>query len=185
MFLKTIRDEFEFHCQSRKLSPKTTRNYTKQINYLLTFLAKEEQIHHIEDVEPRHIKAFLLKMSKSGRKANYINDLLKAYKVFFRYAHEEGYTKTLLTEKIHNVQKPKVIIRTFSDEELKRLSAYYHGHDFLSIRNKTIMLLLIDTGIRLSELTGLTEEQVKSDYIIIRGKAKKERVVPKSPLLSK
>ena len=47
------------------------------------------------------------------------------------------------------------------------------------------MLLLMDTGIRLSELTGLTEEQIKHDYIIIRGKGAKERVVPKSPLLSK
>lgn len=185
MLLTTVRDEFEFHCQCRKLSPKTTRNYTKQINYLLTFLEQEEQIRHIEDVEPRHIKAFLLRMSRNGRTANYINDLLKAYKVFFRYAFEEGYAQTLLTEKISNVQRPKVIIRTFSDEELKRISGYYHGHDFLSIRNKTIMLLLIDTGIRLSELTGLTEEQVKPDYIIIRGKGNKERVVPKSPLLSK
>ena len=185
MLLTTVRDEFEFHCQCRKLSSKTTRNYTKQINYLLTFLEQEEQIRHIEDVEPKHIKTFLLRMSRNGRTANYINDLLKAYKVFFRYAYEEGYAQTLLTEKISNVKKPKVIIRTFSDEELKRISGYYHGHDFLSIRNKTIILLLIDTGIRLSELTELTEEQVKPDYIIIRGKGNKERVVPKSPLLSK
>lgn len=185
MLLTTVRDEFEFHCKCRKLSPKTTKNYTKQINYLLEFLSQEKQIRHIEDVVPQHISAFLLKKSNAGRTANYINDLLKAYKVFFRYAYEEGYTQSLLTEKISNVKKPKVIIRTFSNENLKRISNYYHGHDFLSIRNKTIMLLLIDTGIRLSELTELTEEQLKSDYIIIRGKGDKERVVPKSPILGK
>ncbi|MBR2132124.1 MAG: hypothetical protein IJ955_06235 [Oscillospiraceae bacterium] len=39
--------------------------------------------------------------------------------------------------------------------------AYYQGHDYLTIRNKVIILMLIDTGIRLSELTGLTEEQIK------------------------
>ena len=65
------------------------------------------------------------------------------------------------------------------------MSSYYQGHDFLSIRNKVILLTLMDTGIRLSELTGLTEEQLKFDYIIIRGKGNKERVVPKSPLLGK
>ena len=58
---------------------------------------------------------------------------------------------------------------------------FYQGHDFLTIRNKVIMLILVDTGIRLSELTSLTEEQIKHDYIIIRGKGSKERVVPKSP----
>ena len=64
------------------------------------------------------------------------------------------------------------------------MSNYYQGYDYLPIRNRVIMMLLIDTGIRLSELTGLTEEQIKHDYIIIRGKGNKERVVPKSPLLS-
>ena len=45
--------------------------------------------------------------------------------------------------------------------------------------------MLIDTGIRLSELTNMTLEQLKADYLIIRGKGDKERVVPKSPLLGK
>ena len=184
MLLAAIKDEFIFDCQCRKLSPKTINNYSKQLDYLLRFL-EEKTVKHIEDTEPRHIKEFLLAMSKSGRKPNYVNDLLKAFKVFFRYANTEGYTPTILTDKIHNVKKPKVIIRTFSEQELKRMSTYYQGHDFLTIRNKVIMLMLIDTGIRLSELTGLTEAQIKPDYIIIKGKGDKERVVPKSPLLSK
>ena len=185
MLLTAVRDEFSFHCQCRKLSPRTIKNYTKQIDYLIRYLVQEHDITHIEDVEPKQIKSFLLTMSKTGHTANYVNDLLKAYKVYFRYAYEEGYTPDLLTKKIKNAQKPKVIIRTFTEQELKRMSNYYQGYDYLTIRNKVIMMLLIDTGIRLSELTGLTEEQIKYDYIIIRGKGNKERVVPKSPLLSK
>lgn len=185
MLLTTVRDEFTFHCQCRKLSPKTVRNYTKQINYLLRFLENEKKIFHIDDVEPKQIKEFLLFMSQTGHTANYVNDLLKAYKVFFRYAFDEEYTEHLLTEKIKGLKKPKVIIRTFSERELKQMSGFYQGYDYLNVRNKVIMMMLIDTGIRLSELTDLTEEQIKYDYIIIRGKGNKERVVPKSPLLSK
>ncbi len=185
MLLTTVRDEFVFHCQCRNLSPKTTRNYSRQIDYLLNYLKQEHDVTHIEDVEPEFIKRFLLVMKNTNHRPNYLNDLLKAFKVFFRYAHEEDYTKTLLTEKIHNVKAPKVIIRTFTAPELKKLSNYYQGHDFLNIRNKVIMLMLIDTGIRMSELIGLTEEQLKYDYIIIHGKGAKERVVPKSPLLGK
>lgn len=185
MMLTAVRDEFVFQCQCRKLSPRTVKNYTKQIDYLLRFLEDEKAVTHIEDVETRQIKEFLLTMTKAGRTANYVNDLLKAYKVFFRYAFEEDYTRELLTKKIQNVKKPKVVIRTFTEQELKKLSNYYQGYDYLTIRNKVIILLLIDTGIRLSELTELTEEQIKYDYIIIRGKGAKERVVPKSPLLSK
>lgn len=185
MLLTAVRDEFIFHCECRKLSPKTIKNYGKQIDYLLNFLETEKSVRHIEDVEQKQIKMFLLSMTKAGRKANYVNDLLKVYKVFFRYAYEEEYTETLLTAKIKKVKKPKVLIRTFSEQELKRMTNFYKGYDYLSIRNKVIMLFLIDTGIRLSELTELKEEQLKYDYIVIHGKGDKERVVPKSPLLSK
>ena len=84
MLLTAVRDEFSFHCQSRKLSPRTIKNYTKQIDYLLRFLQEEKRTIHIEDVTSKDIKEFLVKMSKLGRSANYVNDLLKAYKVFFK-----------------------------------------------------------------------------------------------------
>lgn len=185
MLLEDVKKEYVFHCEYRKLSAKTIDNYGKQIGYLLRFLQQEKGIVQIENVLSKHIKEFLLNMSKTGHTANYVNDLLKAFKVFFRYAHGEGYTDKLLTADIHNVKKPKVIIRAFTERELKRMCSYYDGYDFLSIRNKTMLMLLSDTGIRMSELIELTEEQIRHDYIIIRGKGDKERVVPKSPLLSK
>ena len=36
MLLATVKDEFVFHCQSRNLSPKTTKNYGKQIEYVIS-----------------------------------------------------------------------------------------------------------------------------------------------------
>jgi integrase/recombinase XerD len=185
MLLTTVREEYVFNCQCRKLSEKTIGNYSKQLGYLFNYLEEKEQIKDIEGVVPQHIKQFLMKMRQAGRTVNSYNDLLKAFKVFFRYACEEGYTDTLLTEKIKNAKGSKVIIRTFADQELKRLITYYQGNDYLTIRNKVIMLFLVDTGVRLSELTGLTEAQIKQEHIIIKGKGDKERVVPKSPLLRK
>ncbi|MCL2083288.1 MAG: tyrosine-type recombinase/integrase [Oscillospiraceae bacterium] len=185
MLLETIKEEYIFNCQCRKLSDKTIKNYEKQIEYLLRFLEQEKGVTEIEGVKPQYIKEFLMKMKQAGRTVNYFNDLLKAFKVFFRYAYEEGYVETLLTEKIKNAKGGKVIIRTFSDTEIKRMMSHYQGHDFLNIRDKVMLLTLIDTGIRLSELISLTETQIKHNYIIIHGKGNKERVVPKSPLLGK
>jgi len=185
MLLKTVKEEFVFNCQCRKLSDKTIKNYGKQIDYLFNYLQEEHGVANVEEVKPQYIKQFLMAMKAKGRTVNYFNDLLKAYKVFFRYAFDEGYTETLVTEKIKNAKNEKVIIRSFSDGEVKRLINFYNGNKYLDIRNKTIILMFIDTGIRLSELTSLTEEQIKHDYIIIKGKGEKERVVPKSPLLGK
>ena len=55
MLLKSVRDEFVFHCQSRKLSPKTVNNYTKQLEYLINYLEVEKDTKHIDDVEPKFI----------------------------------------------------------------------------------------------------------------------------------
>jgi integrase/recombinase XerD len=185
MLLSVIRDEFVFNCQCRRLSDKTIKNYSKQIDYLLNFLKQEKDVEEIEDVQTQYIKQFLLNMKKSGRKVNYLNDLLKAFKVFFRYAYEEGYAASFLVEKIKNAKGGKVILRTFSEQETKRLINFYEGRKYLDVRNKVMLMLLIDTGIRIGELISMTEAQIKHDYIIVRGKGDKERVVPKSPLLSK
>lgn len=184
MLLEDVKNEFIFNCQCRKLSPRTIKNYGKQINYLSVFL-KEKGIVDVEKVKSQHIRQFLMDILKTDHSVNYFNDLLKVYKILFRYAYEEGYTETLITEKIKNAKGEKVIIRTFSEDELKRMIGYYNGNDYISVRNKVIIMLLVDTGMRLSEVTSLTDEQIKNDYIIVLGKGNKERVVPKSPMLSK
>ena len=46
MLLSAVRDEFAFHCECRKLSPRTVKNYTKQIDYLLRFLETEKSVAH-------------------------------------------------------------------------------------------------------------------------------------------
>ncbi len=185
MLLKDLSEEFKFNCQCRRLSERTTNNYQKQISYLLDFFEEEYHITQLEDVRRQHIRKFLLIMENKGRKPQYINDLLKAFKCFFKYLQQEEYTKELITEKIHNVKQSKVIIKTFSNDEVKRMINYWSGYNYLSIRNKTIICTFFDTGIRLNELVTLTDEQVHTDYLLIHGKGDKERVVPKSPYLSK
>lgn len=139
MLLKDLAEEFIFNCQCRKLSEKTIHNYKLQLGYLLDYLSKEHDVTELEKVKPQMIKQYMLSMQKKGRKPQYINDLLKVYKCFFRYLFEESYTDVVITERIRNVKEPKVIIKTFSDEEVKDMVNYYSGRDYLSVRNKAIM----------------------------------------------
>lgn len=185
MLLKDLLTEFEFNCQCRKLSAKTTSNYKKQIGYLLNFLEQEYQVADLEAVQAPQIKRFLISMSNKGRKPQYVNDLLKAFKCYFKYAFEEGYTNTIKTDKIKNVKLPKTVIQTFSPIDVKNMIDFYSDNDYLSIRNRAIMCLLFDTGMRLNEVLTLKDEQIKDDYILVHGKGDKERVVSKSPLLAK
>lgn len=185
MLLTDAAKEFEFNCQCRKLSDKTIRNYGKLIGYLLDYLKEQHKVLCLEDVRPMYIKAYLMMLQERGAKPQYINDQLKAFKVLFRYLYEEGYTDSILTERIKNVKQPKTIIKTFTEQEVKKMTEYYNGHTFMEVRNRLMLMTFFDTGIRVSELIDLKLSQVKDEYILIHGKGDKERVVPKSPLLNK
>ena len=185
VFLKHAIKEYEFDCKARKLGVNTIQGYMRMLRYLMDYLDREYDITQIKDVKPFHIKHFLLLKQEEGKKPQYINDLLKVYKTFFRYLEEEEYLDKAPTAKIHNVKQPKVLIRTFSEDEIRRMLNYCNGRDFVSIRNKALLSILFDTGMRLNEVVSLKREQIHEEYILVHGKGNKERLVPVSPFLGK
>ena len=62
---------------------------------------------------------------------------------------------------------------------------YFNGTDYLSIRNRMILMIFFDTGIRASELINMKLDQIQDSYFIIYGKGRKERVVPKNAAVGK
>lgn len=185
MEINVVIQEFGFDCKIRKLSPKTIENYQKQLTDLQRYLADEHNTTLIEAVRSIHIKQFLAMMDEKGRKPQYINDLLKVFKTFFNYCEKEGHIKTSPAASIRNMKQPKVVIMTFSENEIRGLLNHFSGRDFISMRNKTIIALLFDTGMRLAEVINLRSEQIHDEYILVHGKGNKERLVPVSPFLAK
>ncbi len=185
MLLKDLTAEYIFNCKCRRLSPKTIRNYNLILHLFLDYLEQDLKVTSLEELTTYHIKSFIRRKDGEGKKPNYLNDILKVCKNFCKYLYEEQYTKSILTEKIKDVKKPKTIIKTFTDKQVSEMIKCYTGYDYLSMRNKLMLFIFFDTGIRLNELITLQIDQIKDDYIIIYGKGDKERVVPKSPFLSK
>ena len=140
---------------------------------------------NIEDVKPAHIKSFMAKMDDAGRKPQYINDLLKVFKTFFTYLEAEGYIKTSPAKRIRNMKLPKLKLRTFTEKNIMNMIDFYSGQSFVDIRNRAMIALMFDTGVRLSELMEMIESQIHEDSIMIYGKGANERVVPVSPFLAK
>ena len=185
MLLQTLVSEFLFECEIREYSQLTVKNYQKQLKHFLQFLSSEFDIDTLEMLEPKHIKAFIKYYQMRQCKPSYINDNLKAVKVLCSYAYKERYVDHLITENIKNVKEPKTLIHTFSEEKIKKMISFYNGHSFIDIRNKLMLMILFDTGIRINELLTMKQDQIQDSYFIIYGKGKKERVVPKNPLVSK
>lgn len=184
LFRDTIQ-EYEFDCCSRKMAPRAVGGYIKMLGYLADYLEQNHKITELEEIKGIHIKKFLMEKEKLGRKPSYINDLLKVYKTFFRYCLNEEYLTKSPTMNVHNVRQTKVLIRSFTEAEIKGMLASVQGKDFISVRNKTMICLFFDTGMRLNEVITMCEEQIHDNYIVVHGKGNKERVVPLSPVMAK
>ncbi|MBR1457383.1 MAG: tyrosine-type recombinase/integrase [Oscillospiraceae bacterium] len=185
MQLESLVKEFLFECEIREYSEKTIENYRKQLRHFTDFLDEQFQICELEELNAPHVKLFIKHYQLRQCKPSYVNDNLKAVKVLCAYAYKEKYVDHLITENIKNVKEPKALIHPFSTEEIKKMIAFYHGSSYIEIRNKLILMILFDTGIRINELIEMREEQIQDSYFIIYGKGRKERIVPKNPLVSK
>ena len=185
MKMEVLAKEFIFDCKVRDLAPRTVRNYEKQLGYFIRYLKEAQGVEDLEDLKPIHIKQFIGMLQGKKSKPSYINDLLKAVRVLCRYAYEEGYSEELATKKVKNVKEPKVLIHTFSDDEIVRMIQYYDGVDYLSIRNRLMLMMMFDTGLRISEIIDMKPEQIRQGYFTIYGKGRKERVVPQNAIVCK
>lgn len=185
MELKMLIQEYLFDCRARELSPRTIHGYEKLLRYFLEYANNVINIHMLQELKPIHIKQYIVSLQKRGCKPSYINDVIKPVKTLCSYAYQEGYTDELITKRVRNVKQPKVLIHTFSTDETKRMIDYFDGKDYLSVRNRLILMMLFDTGVRISELMEMKRHQIRDGVIIIYGKGRKERSVPLNPEVAK
>lgn len=83
------------------------------------------------------------------------------------------------------MKEARTIIKTFNDDEVTKMVNSFKMKDYYEARNKLIILLLVDAGIRNLELSILTMESILETTIIIEGKGNKQRYLYLSPMLKK
>lgn len=83
-------------------------------------------------------------------------------------------------DKVQAPRQDKVIPRTFSIEEIKAMLGACDRFTFNGTRDKTMLILLLSSGIRKSELAGILSENVDLEHGFIKvfGKGSKERIIP-------
>ncbi len=185
MQIKTVYSEFLFDCEVKHFSSKTMKGYRNNLQRFFNYLDAKYGVQDVEEVTAKQIKDFFKELWSNGRKVTYTNGLLKTFRAFFKYALQEEYIKNNPCSKVPWGKEDITLIKTFSDAEVKRMLDVFNERDYMSIRNKAIIAMLVDTGIRNNELCELTIDDVCNGYIKIFGKGSKERLVGISPYLQK
>ena len=168
-FLKFLESE-------RNASPHTIKNYSVDLREFIESLGKKDlrTAHYLD------IRAFLAHLKNRNYSRNSISRKLACLRSFFKFLARE---KVLATNPAVDVASPK---------REKRLPKFLDPHEVLHLieapsqnswaekRDRAILETLYSSGLRVSELVGLNHEDVDfySGLVRIRGKGKKERIVP-------
>lgn len=185
MLSKEILEEFKLECELRRLSPRTIKGYYNNTLQFLTWLERQQDNTNLEAIRPQHIKMYIQHLLKKQLTPSYINSILRCVRAYFRYAVEEGYLTENPTAKINWQKQGKVLINTFTDEEVRSLLDVFDFSSFLSARNKLILAIAFDTGARNTEMCDILENDVRDNVILLHGKGNKERHVPLTPYLKR
>ena len=111
----------------------------------------------------------------------------RAIKSFFSFLEREGFVSANPVKKVKVPKTPRKVMPTFSEAELKMLLAQPNKKSHEGYRDYLVMLTLLDTGIRVSELCALRMDDVdlSNGYLRVTGKGGKERYAPIGAKLSK
>ncbi|MFA4880344.1 MAG: site-specific tyrosine recombinase/integron integrase [Candidatus Doudnabacteria bacterium] len=188
MDLNKLKTDFLEYCEiERGLSQLTIRNYDFYLSRFLEWTKTRKARQITEDV----IRAFRLKLNRYQNKKGHPlsrvtqNYHLIALRSFLKYLAKRD-IPSLAAEKIELPKTPEREIEALTQEELESLLAAplkANNHSFIKLRDQAILETLFSTGLRVSELAGLTREQVnlKYDEFTVRGKGNKVRIVFLSP----
>lgn len=185
MLNNDVLKEFLFDCQMRKLSERTLKSYRNNNLALFRFIENEYQVKELEEVSHLHIRQYVKLLTEKELKESYINGLIKCYRAYFDYCVREGYITRNPIDKIKSQKMPITLINTFTLKEVTDMIKYYRVTSFLELRNRLILVILFDSGIRNAELCDLTLDDIRNNYININGKGKKIRHVPVTPIIYK
>ena len=198
--LKSLINGFILTKQTDGLSPRTVEFYAEHLKRFLWYSSQKQWSDDIRVLTQWDIREFLgyvaNETNRWGLKGNgseptrrkVTHTTVHHYYVclanFFGWVTREGFLKDNPLDKI-KVAKPKdKVIKPYSQEEISRLLAvcdkdYESNAKFLGSRNRAIVLVLLDSGVRLMELTGIKIQDINNENGNIRvlGKGSKERVV--------
>jgi site-specific recombinase XerD len=163
--------DFFLSRQAMRCTPETLTFYTYTAGKFIQWL-ESQSINAPAEVDARHVRAYLAKLIGEGKASATVNDHARAVRTLLRFWYAEKYMPELIVFAMPKVEKKRLPV--LSAEELSRVLAACNA------KEKAIILLLADTGIRRQEACNLNWadlEMTNGLVRIVRGKGGKARSV--------
>jgi len=162
----------------RDLSPNTLAAYRADLAALARWLTERDV--PIISATRADLQDYIAWRVRAGSRPTSMLRQLSSFRRFFRYFIREGVISADPTAEIRLPRAARLLPRSLSEEEVEALLSAPEVSDPLGNRDRTMLEVLYATGMRVSELVNLRQEEVNliQGVIRIRGKGGRHRVIP-------
>jgi integrase/recombinase XerC len=159
----------------RNVSAHTLRAYERDLKDFSEYCYAQ-----IEDIDMIDIRGFISEQINKGKSKTTVSRKLATLRSFFSYLYQEGYVKINQAKLVPAPKTLKHLPNFLSVDDAFNLVQTPEGIGLLPVRDRAILELLYSSGLRVSEVAGLNIDDlnVKDGMVKVRGKGKKERIVP-------
>lgn len=173
--LTALVDQYLLRCSVEGKSPRTVRAYRETLGRFVSAVPVTEPA----SVRSEHLYSYLGGFTHLTLETRH--RYFREVRCFFNWLVDAEYLVRSPFRGMRNVRLPQRIVQPYSGEELARLLAACGADTSIGKRDRAMVLTLLDTGVRCSELVQLRLEDLDlagGRLRVLHGKGNKQRVVP-------
>jgi len=184
---KHITKFLNFLQYEKRYSAHTSKSYKLDLTQFEEFIQRQYEITDITTAKHLHVRSWIVALMEAEMTTKSINRKISTLRSFFNFLKKKKEIETSPMQKIIAPKVGKRLPKYLSEENMKALHEEIDMEQtFSSTRNRLIIDLFYNTGIRRSELIQLTEANTdtRNHSIKVLGKGNKERQIPIPKALS-
>ncbi|MDR2083491.1 MAG: tyrosine-type recombinase/integrase [Bacteroidales bacterium] len=186
-FINTIENFVSYLKYEKRYSEHTIIAYQRDINDFRIYINEYYEIDHIDKVSYNMLRSWVVSLVESGMIKTSINRKISCVKSFYRFAYKKKLISNNPAVDILSLKRDKNLPEFISFKELEDLirSVDCDEKNFESLRDRMVIMILVGTGVRCSELVSLKvgDIDLSSKLIKVMGKRSKERILPLTDMI--
>ena len=163
----------------RRLAPGTVTYYLDCTRRFAAHL-REAGVTDTDRIEPRHVREWQLTLMSSGERQSTVVKYLAALRAWFKFLRRQRILTRDIMAFVTPPKRPKHLPVFFREKEAEHIYSDMFPDTFSGQCDRLVLRMLYETGMRRSELAGLTLADIDTEALTIRvlGKRNKERIIP-------
>jgi len=159
----------------------TLRCYRSDLNQLARYMTDQYDCDDLSEIEAEWLRSYVVEMMRKAKAPRTIHRKISAYRTFVRFAKRKGWMSADPTESVSLPKLSKRLPNVVPEHAMSELfEENVFPNDWKGRRDRSVIALMYETGVRMSELIALEVTDVVRDKSELRvyGKGNKERRVP-------